>query len=1380
MTGSMRTWLVACATAWMTVAGCGGGTTPNGQMAPEITSTPPTTATTGVPFNYMVTASGMTPLTFAVVSGPDDFVVHATSGVVMWTPQSNGVVEIEISATNLAGTDTQAFEVTVEDLGGPVFITEPPTEATVAAQYAYDPEVVANGDVSWTAPVAPDGLTIDPTSGAVRWTPSSDQVGRQEVTIRATEVDGGAFADQAFTVTVADTGGPAVITSTPPDRVYAGEVLEYDATASGAPTIRWSLEAPSMGTPAAGVTIVTSPPEGRAVTVEWDTAAVTPGDYSIALQVDNGLGEPNVQEFTVTVDPRPPVPEIDLVTVPPPVTVFVGTVYNYDVNLTPESESAGVMWSLVGATVPEDLAITIDPDTGEVSFTASDANGEIEYSYSVRAQNLLGEGDEETITVDAVYPPATPILTVTPATMFRLEVGESFPGASATATGHPTPVLAIVGALPSFLDFDPLTGLLSASATQPAPEESDIGPHSFDIVATNSEGTDSATIDIMVVAAPPSVDSITPAAGRRQSDVPVVVRGGGFVSVATPVIRLVLGAYTETLATTFVDENTLSATIPVDLSRPSGVYDVVVDQGSTTTLAKRFTVTEGDGSTLIGSIASDIMLTALDSPHVVTGDVQIKNGVTVTLEPGAVVMFAGNTNLRINVGANSAGALMANGGEPGLGDQIVFTRLQDVGGPAPSGHYRGLRFGANVISAATMLRNVVLEFGGRQNTDTNRGAVEVLSGSAPDIQHSIIRESLNYGLFAQSGAGSDTTDWFAGNQLTANGRSPISIGSDDVSTLGMNLDLSGNGADRVFVRGSTVARANAAWANYGVPFYLSSGILVRGGSTMTVAPGTEMRFASGRRLEVSTGSEEGTLVAAGTPEMPIRMIADSGTWDGVRLAGLIQPGTVLRSVRIEDFSGAITGGVRIDAPSDPGDRVAIVENCLLLSGESGSVGVHLSGNARVSSFENNVLDVDALSVNASLSGLGDVLGSSNTYEAPLRVRAGAITGEDLIWSRPVASDASTQPIRPTGNMSVTNGSLTIRAGNRIEMSSNGQLMMTDSQLVVDGTSSEPVQFVPIAGAGFWNRIRLRGSGGAGPSRIAQAVLEAAGSDPGLGLSFSRAAIVVENSGGVPATPAVSNTMILDSNGYGMTFADSTHCSAGCNDNTIVGSRFSAVRIHANGIGRFGTGNALAGNNTSATPGHEGMWVMGDAVDETAVWPANDVPYVVQGNIELRRATPLEPLPVLTIEPGSELRFASGVRLRVGDGNDGVLDAQGTSTDPITFTSLDTASPVFWRGIDFGQGSGGSVLDWVLVSYGGSGADTGNVNFRSGSEVVIGAVTFTHSADYAAVIYSGSAPMFTGPSADRAYTFNGQRSNPGGGDPTFDCVRDVASSTCTQP
>jgi len=1376
----MRLGLAACIALGLSIAGCGAGTTANGNVAPKITSKPPTSATVGVPFQYTVTASGMTPIGFVVVSGPDNFLVHATSGIVTWTPQSAGTVSIQIRATNLAGSDSQAFEVDVEDLHGPAFITEPPTEATVGAEYAYDPDVVARGEISWSAPVAPAGLTIDPVTGAVRWTPSASQSGAQNVTIRATENDGGAFAVQEFSVLVEDTGGPAVITSTPPHRVYAGEVLSYDATAAGAPTIRWSLVDPSAGAPAAGVHIVTSPPVGAAVTIEWDTGSTAPGDYSIAVQADNGLGDPGVQEFTVTVDPRPPVPEIDLVTSPPPATIFVGTAYEYDVELTPQSESAGVVWSLVGVTVPPDLAIRIDANTGVVSFNATQSNGEIEYAYAVRAENVLGEGDEATIAVDAVYPPASPILTVTPNTSFVLEVGESFPGASAMATGHPTPALTIAGTLPDFLDFDSSTGLLSASSSKPAPTESDIGRYSFEIVATNSEGADSATMDITVIAAPPSVDSITPAAGRRQSDVPVVIRGAGFVGVATPVIRLELGAYSETLSTTFIDETTLSATVPVDLTRPAGVYDIVVDQGSTTTLPKRFTVTQGAGTTLSGAIGANITLSAFESPYVVTADVRIENGATVTVEPGAVLMFAGDSNLRIDIGTGTAGALMADGGEPGVGDQIVFTRFQDVGGPAPSGHYLGLRFGANIISTETVLRNAIVEFGGRQSTSTERGAVEVRSGSSPNIHDSIVRESLNYGLYAQSGAGTSSVDWFSGNRLTSNGRSPITIGSNDVSTLGANLELTGNGQDRVFVRGATVSRPDAYWRNFGVPFYLNNGLSVQGGTTMTVSSGTEMRFASGQRLQVAGGAEGAALVAAATPAAPIRMLSDSGTWNGIRLGRLVQTGTVLRHVRIEGFGEAVRGGLQVDSPANPGDRIAIVENCLFRSSDPGSVGVYLSSGAGVRSFESNVIDARALSIDATMTGFHDLLRSSNRYEAPLRVRSSSVDGADLVWSKPIASDGSTQPIRPGGDLRVTNGSLRIEAGNRIEMPLDGEIGMTNSQLLVDGTPSAPVLFEPVAGAAYWDRIRLRGTGTSGASRISHAMLDLAGSDPGLAESSGRAAIVVEADSGVPATPTVTETIVTNSNGYGMTFANSTHCGGGCNGNTIVGSRFSALRIYANFVGRFGTGNEMAGNNTSGTMGHDGVEVLGDAVDMSATWPRNDVPYCVRGDLELRRSSPLDPVPVLTIAPGTEVRFASDRRLRVGDGNDGILDARGTSTEPIVFTSIDTALPLFWRGLDFGQGSHGSILDWVTVSHGGASTNSGNVSFRSGSLVTVGAVTLTQSEDYAAVIYAGSAPAFTGPSSDRAYMLNGQGSNPGVGDPAYDCVRDIVADTCTQP
>jgi hypothetical protein len=1348
---------------------------PNPRMAPTITSTPPATATVGVPYNYVVAVTGMTPIGFEVVSGPDGFEIGATSGIVMWTPTEIGSVSVEIRATNLAGSVSQSFDVEVVGPNGPVFTTEPPLEATVASPYAYDPMVVASGEVSWSAPEAPEGLTIDPSTGAVRWTPTSDQAGDRSVSIRATEVDGGRSTDQSFVVTVTDTGGPAFITSMPPLTVYEGEVWTYAAAAAGAPTIEWSVVTPSFGTPAEGVVIVEQPAQGPEVTVEWSAVGAQPGDYTIAIQVQNGLGDPNVQEFAVTVEPRPPVPVIDLVTVPPPSTVFVGTAYSYDVNLVEGTESPGVTFSLVGSTTPEDLAIMVNPTTGEVGFTASEANGEIQYAYTVRAENTLGEGDERTITVDAVLPPAEPMLVVTPDTSFVVEVGQSFPGASAVATGNPTPTLSTRGTVPDFVEFDELTGLLSASSTKPTPENGDIGDYSFDIVATNSEGVDSQTIDITVIAAPPGVESVTPAAGRRQSDVPIVVRGTGFVASATPTVRLELGGYSENVATSFVDESTLSAVVPSDVSRPAGVYDVVVDQGSTTTLSKRFTVTEGDGSTLSGSIAVDTTLSAAASPHVVTGDVRIESGAVVTVEPGAVVMFGTDSNLRIDIGSSSAGALVADGGDPGVGDQVVFTRFQDVGGPAPSGHYRGLRFGANNISAVTRLRNVVLEFGGRRSSATEQGSIEVTSDSAPIVTDSIVRESLNYGVYAQAGAGTDAAPWFDRNQLTSNGRGPLSIGSDDVSTLGADLDMMGNGLDRVFVRGSTVSRTTSAWTNYGIPFYLSAGLTVRGGATLSFEPGTELRFNQNTRMQVSvpsTGTDAGTLVAAGTPEAPVSMVADVNPWNGVFIDDDAGAGTVLRDVRIEGFGSSSNGGLRVDSPAP----VAMVEHCLLQSSTSGSTGVYANGSAEIQSFENNVIDVQGSSLDVPFRVFHDFLSASNRYESPLRVRSGTAVGT-VSWARPISTDGTTQPIRPSGNLTVDDGAFTIAAGTRIEMPLNGQLATIDSQLIVEGTSTDPVFFEPVSGADYWSRIQLRGAGAAGPSRISHAVLVSAGGDPGQGASTSRAGIVVGPNSGSPALVSVTDTMIVDSNGYGMTFADGSHCEGMCTDNTIIGARFSAVRISANFVGRFGAGNALTGNNTTGTLGHEGIWVNGDVIDTSAVWPANGVPYVVQGNVELRQSYPLDPVPVMTVNPGAELRFAAGRRLRVGEGNDGILEAQGTVDAPIAFTTIDAATPVFWAGIDFNQGSDDSVLDHVVVSYGGERNGTGNVNFRSGSVVDIGTVTFSYSEEFGGRIDPGSAPMFLGSPSDRVYEFNGQASNPGSGDPAFDCVRNVGTGVC---
>ena len=83
---------------------------PNSQ-APRINSTPPTKATVGVPFNYTVTADGLTPIVYALSTGPEGMSVDPETGVVTWTPEDEGTESATITATNLAGSDSQSFEV---------------------------------------------------------------------------------------------------------------------------------------------------------------------------------------------------------------------------------------------------------------------------------------------------------------------------------------------------------------------------------------------------------------------------------------------------------------------------------------------------------------------------------------------------------------------------------------------------------------------------------------------------------------------------------------------------------------------------------------------------------------------------------------------------------------------------------------------------------------------------------------------------------------------------------------------------------------------------------------------------------------------------------------------------------------------------------------------------------------------------------------------------------------------------------------------------------------------------------------------------------------------------------------------------------------------
>jgi hypothetical protein len=83
--------------------------------APQITSTPVTSATQGQPYSYQVTASGSPAPTFSLTTAPTGMTINSTSGLITWTPAVlPGAYPVTVQAENGAGSPaTQSFSVQV-------------------------------------------------------------------------------------------------------------------------------------------------------------------------------------------------------------------------------------------------------------------------------------------------------------------------------------------------------------------------------------------------------------------------------------------------------------------------------------------------------------------------------------------------------------------------------------------------------------------------------------------------------------------------------------------------------------------------------------------------------------------------------------------------------------------------------------------------------------------------------------------------------------------------------------------------------------------------------------------------------------------------------------------------------------------------------------------------------------------------------------------------------------------------------------------------------------------------------------------------------------------------------------------------------------------
>ncbi|NLX56889.1 MAG: tandem-95 repeat protein, partial [Planctomycetaceae bacterium] len=173
-------------------------TVANTNDPPTITSTPVTSATEDSAYRYDVNATdpdvGDT-LTYSLTTAPSGMTINASTGLISWTPTNAhvGANAVTVRVRDAAGAaENQTFSITVANTNDPPTITSTPvTSATADAAYSYDvnasdPDV---GDtLTYALTAAPNGMTIDATTGVINWTPTNAQVGANSVTIRVRDV----------------------------------------------------------------------------------------------------------------------------------------------------------------------------------------------------------------------------------------------------------------------------------------------------------------------------------------------------------------------------------------------------------------------------------------------------------------------------------------------------------------------------------------------------------------------------------------------------------------------------------------------------------------------------------------------------------------------------------------------------------------------------------------------------------------------------------------------------------------------------------------------------------------------------------------------------------------------------------------------------------------------------------------------------------------------------------------------------------------------------------------------------------------------------------------------------------------------------------------
>jgi hypothetical protein len=320
--------------------------------------------------------------------------------------------------------------------------------------------------------------------------------------------------------------------------------------------------------------------------------------------------------------------------------------------------------------------------------------------------------------------------------------------------------------------------------------------------------------------------------------------------------------------------------------------------------ASTCSIPTGPGTTHEGLVTADERWTAAASPHVVTFDMTVRSGATLTLEPCAVV--------RIKKGY----AIVAEGHLVAAGSALQPVDI----GPFEEGQSWG--YLQVVVPGTLSLAYTTVHGGGGQDVNAlgmieARGDQDLTAQPVLKVDHVSVVGSATWGVSLR-GSGAFTVDSQA-LTITGSAKEAMRI----LPRLATNIpsgSYTGNAVNAILVETEAYGDVNledVTFHNRGVSYHVGGsytfGTLRVGPNpvALTIEAGVTMAFSStGTLSTVSNNGSTGAIVAAGSATQPIVFTSVSptpsaGDWQGLVFSHVADVHSRLDHVEIR-FAGAVS------------------------------------------------------------------------------------------------------------------------------------------------------------------------------------------------------------------------------------------------------------------------------------------------------------------------------------------------------------------------------------------------------------------------------------------------------------------------------------------